>query len=117
MTPKDVIEKWLTAFNEGNSAVLGVLYAPNAVNHQMPNEPVLGRDAIIKMFKDEFEVAPDMHCIKVQIIEEEDWAVLEWKDPKGFRGCGFFHVVDGQIQEQRGYWDKLSFNKLYNFST
>jgi hypothetical protein len=25
------------------------------------------------------------------------------------RGCGFFHVVNGKIAFQRGYWDKLSF--------
>lgn len=35
--------------------------------------------------------------------------MLEWRDPKGLRGCGFFHVVDGYIRFQRGYWDRLSF--------
>jgi limonene-1,2-epoxide hydrolase len=29
------------------------------------------------------------------------------------RGCGFFHVRDGKIAFQRGYWDKLSFLKLH----
>ena len=30
---------------------------------------------------------------------------LEWIDPDGFRGCGFFQVRDGLIHHQRGYWD------------
>jgi ketosteroid isomerase-like protein len=39
----------------------------------------------------------------------EDWGILEWKDPKGLRGCGFFQFRDGKIAFQRGYWDKLTF--------
>jgi hypothetical protein len=30
------------------------------------------------------------------------------------RGCGFFHVQDGKIRFQRGYWDKLSFLRLHS---
>jgi limonene-1,2-epoxide hydrolase len=117
VTPRQIIEKWLAAFNEANTKELETLYANNAVNHQMPNEPVTGRQAIGQMFRDEFVAAPDMHCIPVQIIEEGNWAVLEWRDPKGFRGCGFFEVRDELIQTQRGYWDKLTFNKLYSVET
>lgn len=32
--------------------------------------------------------------------------------PWGF-AAGFFHVVEGQIVFQRGYWDKLSFLRLH----
>jgi len=48
------------------------------------------------------------------IIEEGAWAMLEWKDPLGLRGCGFYHVVDGNIKYQRGYGDKLSFLRRHN---
>ncbi len=92
------------------------LYALEAINHQMPNNPVEGRRAIGRMFKNEFKAAPGMHCIVEQIIEEGEWAVLEWRDLKGFAGCGFFHIIDGFIHTQRGYWDKFSFNRLYNTS-
>jgi hypothetical protein len=34
---------------------------------------------------------------------------LEWKDPLGLRGCGFFQILNGKIQYQCGYLDKLSF--------
>ena len=55
-----------------------------------------------------------MICIPENIFEDGDWAILEWKDPKGLRGCGFFHIVDNKIIFQRGYWDKHSFHKLHN---
>jgi hypothetical protein len=114
MTAKQLVEKWVDAFNRADVHTLESLYAPDAVNHQSPNQPVSGSKAIGQMFANEFAAAPHMHCIPVQLIAEGDWAVLEWKDPKGFCGCGFFMVQDNLIQVQRGYWDKLSFMKLYN---
>lgn len=113
-SPKKVIEQWLHAFNTADTATLESLYAVDAVNHQMPASPINGRQAIGTMFREEFAAAPEMHCIPVQIIEEGNWAVLEWTDPKGFNGCGFFEIKDGLIKTQRGYWDRLTFNKLYN---
>lgn len=116
MTPKKTVDAWIKAFNSADIDTLEKLYAENAVNHQMPNEAVSGRVAIGQMFRNEFASAPDMRCISVQIIEEGEWAVLEWRDPNGMRGCGFFQVIDGLIHMQRGYWDKLTFEKLYKNS-
>jgi hypothetical protein len=65
------------------------------------------------MFASEFASAI-MVCIVENIFEEGEWAIPEWRDPLGLRGCGFFHVVDGKIVFQRGYWDKLSFLRLHN---
>ena len=48
-----------------------------------------------------------MVCVVENIFQDGEWSILEWQDPVGFRGCGFFHVVGGQIVFQRGYWDKL----------
>lgn len=50
-------------------------------------------------------------CEVVRAWVDGEWAILEWRDPKGLRGCGFFHVVDGRIRFQRGYWDELSFRR------
>lgn len=60
------------------------------------------------MFLTEFATA-DMVCITEHIFEDGDWAILEWKDPLGLRGCGFFQIAEGKIKFQRGYWDMLSF--------
>ena len=58
----------------------------------------------------------EMVCIPENLFEDGDWAILEWRDPQGLRGCGFFQVQDGKIKFQRGYWDKLSFLKLHGLS-
>ena len=113
MTPKEILLKWITAFNVGDAEILSRLYAEEAINHQVANEPVIGRAAISKMFAEEFSAAK-MVCIPENIFEDGEWAILEWKDPNGLRGCGFFHVVNDRIIFQRGYWDKLSFLKLNN---
>lgn len=112
MPPKEVLQEWINTFNNADSEALAKLYHDDAVNHQVANEPVKGKDAIKKMFENEFAQA-EMICRPENIFEDGEWAIMEWKDPKGLRGCGFFHVVDGKIKLQRGYWDKLSFLKLY----
>ncbi len=113
MTPKEVLERWIDAFNRADVDAITELYAPYATNHQVANEPVTGKKAIRKMFADEFSVA-EMTCIPENIFQDGEWTILEWKDPLGLRGCGFFQVQGGKIVFQRGYWDKLSFLKLHN---
>ena len=108
MTPKQLITHWVEVFNKTDAAALAELYHEDAINHQVANEPVVGKSAIKEMFVKEFAMA-DMVCIIENIFEDGEWAILEWKDPLGLRGCGFFQVIDGKIKFQRGYWDKLSF--------
>lgn len=64
------------------------------------------------MFAGEFARA-EMHCLVEAIHDAGEVAILEWRDPLGLRGCGFFTVRGGLIAFQRGYWDKLSFLKLH----
>lgn len=113
MKPRAILEKWIDAFNRADAEAIAQLYAENAVNHQVANEPIIGKDAIRQMFAREFSNA-EMICFPENIFEDGDWAILEWKDPKGLRGCGFFNIKDGKIVFQRGYWDKLSFHRLHN---
>jgi hypothetical protein len=53
-----------------------------------------------------------MQCTVENLFEDGEWAILEWSDPNGLRGCGFFRVRDGRIVVQRGYFDQLSFFRL-----
>ena len=94
LSPKQVVNRWVDAFNAGDVDALAGLYHEGATNHQVANEPVTGLAAIREMFA----------------------AILEWRDPLGLRGCGFFHVVNEKILFQRGYWDKLSFLKQHSIS-
>ena len=113
MKPKELVKAWVEAFNRADADRLAAFYAEGAVNHQVAEKPVEGRAAIRAMFAREFAAA-EMVCIPEHIFEDGEWAILEWRDPKGLRGCGFFHVRDGRIIFQRGYWDKLSFLRLHN---
>jgi limonene-1,2-epoxide hydrolase len=112
MRPKEVVAAWVEAFNRADVDALAAMYAEDAVNHQVAESPVEGREAIRAFFAAGFAAA-EMRCIVENLFEDGEWAILEWRDPKGLRGCGFFHVVDGRIVFQRGYWDKLSFLRLY----
>ncbi len=112
MRPREVVRLWVDAFNRADVEALAALYHQDAVNHQVALAPVEGRDAIRAMFAREFAAAR-MVCIVEHIYEDDEWGVLEWRDPKGVRGCGFFHVVDDKIAFQRGYWDRLSFLRAY----
>lgn len=105
---KTLIRAWVDAFNRGDAEALGAMYHDDAVNHQVAADRVKGREAIRAMFEAEFQVA-NMVCLVENLFEDGEWVILEWRDPLGLRGCGIFHILDGRIAFQRGYWDRLSF--------
>jgi limonene-1,2-epoxide hydrolase len=67
---------------------------------------------------------PDETTEVLNIFEDGEWAICEWKggikgqspnsEVPDFHGCGFFHVRNGKIIFQRGYWDKLTFLNLHS---
>lgn len=111
MQPRELVRAWVEAFNRMDVEALADFYAEDAVNHQVAEAPLQGRAAIRDMFAAGFASAT-MVCIVENLFEEGEWAMLEWRDPLGLRGCGFFHVVGGRIVFQRGYWDKLTFLRI-----
>ncbi|HUS00553.1 MAG TPA: nuclear transport factor 2 family protein [Chitinophagaceae bacterium] len=113
MSPKQIVQKWVEAFNKKDIEGLADLYTETAINHQVNTDALHGREAIKKMFADEFAKA-EMLCIVENIFEDGEWAILEWKDPLGLRGCGFFRTEKGKIKFQRGYWDRLTFLRMHN---
>lgn len=93
MEQKEILEKWINAFNNVDVQVLGELYAADAVNHQVQRSNYR------------------QGCHKADVCR---------RIPKGIngmlRGCGFFYTEEDKIILQRGYWDKLSFLKLHHLS-
>ena len=124
VSPRQVVEAWSLAFNAQDAEGLAALYAPDAVNWQLPEQPLEGREAIRESFQVFFKAFPDAGFQRVNLIEEGEWAALEWDGwtthrgefaghpPSGrtakLRGCGFFQVRDGRIISQRGYWDRVT---------
>lgn len=112
MQPKEIVKRWVEAFNSADVDALAEFYAEDATNHQVPQELIKGKGLIRSMFANEFARAK-MVCIIENIFQDGEWAILEWRDPLGLRGCGFFHIINDKIVFQRGYWDKLSFLRLH----
>ncbi|WP_299485866.1 nuclear transport factor 2 family protein [Acaryochloris sp. IP29b_bin.137] len=111
MTPKELVREFIERFNQADINGLVNLYAPDALNDQVVfSEPLKGKEAISSMFELEFSRA-QMVCIEEHIYECGDTAILQWRDPLGLRGCGFFQVKDDKIVHQKGYFDQLSFFK------
>lgn len=108
MTPKQLLQRWVELFNQYDADGLAGLYHENCVNHQIASGKFEGRERIREMFRDEFSKY-EMVCIVENIFEDGNVGILEWRDPKGLRGCGFFWIENDQIVFQRGYWDRLSF--------
>ena len=52
LSPKEVVNKWVDAFNDGDVDMIISLYDNNATNYQVANEPVVGVVAIREMFGD-----------------------------------------------------------------
>ena len=111
MTPRQLVQIWVERFNNADIVGMAALYAIDAINHQVVTEPLHGREAIHNMFATEFGRAK-MTCIVENLFESGEWAILEWRDPNGLRGCGLFQVQNDFIVFQRGYFDQLSFFRL-----
>jgi limonene-1,2-epoxide hydrolase len=108
MKPSEILQKWVELFNQYDYENLSELYAADCTIHQTPTGIINGKENIKNMFRNEFEQF-EMVCIVENIFEDGNVGMLEWKDPKGLRGCGFFWMENDKIIYQRGYWDKLSF--------
>lgn len=117
-TPKQLLQEWVGFMNTRDAGGLGALYHEDAENLQVAlGNPLRGRKAIQADFEAFFRNIPDTYTRIENLFEEGEWAILEWSgggtfQPTGktftLRGCGFFHVREGLIHFQRGYWDKAT---------
>lgn len=76
MTSKQLILKWVDAFNQADADALADLYADDAVNHRVVTDPVMGKTTIRQMFHNEFSKAK-MTCIVENIFQDDEWVILE----------------------------------------
>jgi steroid delta-isomerase-like uncharacterized protein len=117
--------RWLDAFNRRDAPAAAACYHEDAINLQVAvGEPTVGRAALLQNFAQFFQAFPDNYTDVVNLLVDGEWVALEWTGgatwtgefmgmPGNGRrftlaGCGFFHVVDGKIKFQRGYWDKVA---------
>lgn len=116
---------WFDAYNQRDAHALAELYADDAENIQVAfNEPLKGRAALLESFKTFFTAFPDNYTNPENIFVDGEWAIVEWSGGATFagalgdiaptgksfklHGCGFFHIQNGEIKFQRGYFDKYT---------
>ena len=124
MRPKDVVLAWAKALNARDITALVALYASDAIGHHPAGPRVEGQTAIIQMFQDEIVRSPDVGLEIINVFEDGEWAILEWKrlsklcerlagcspSDKNYhelQGCTFFRVHEGRIAFQWGYWNRI----------
>ena len=61
MEPREVVKNRVSAFNRADADEVSGYYAEDAVNHQVVQEPIKGRNAIREMFARDFGCAT-MFC-------------------------------------------------------
>jgi uncharacterized protein (TIGR02246 family) len=119
----DVIRAWVVAANSHDPERIAALYSPQAQLLYTWGELLDGQASIAEHFDAFFRAFPTWQKQPYSLIQgHHDWAVLEWqahasfmgpycdRQPTGrsfhLRGCGVFHVVDGQIRLHRRYLDR-----------
>ncbi|MBI4850643.1 MAG: nuclear transport factor 2 family protein [Acidobacteria bacterium] len=120
-SPKETIKIWVKAFNDHDAIAASECYHNDAENLQVAiGIPLKGKQAILKDLEEFFAGTPDSYTNIENLFEDGQWAMLEWsgggnfvakdgsRKPYTLRGCGFFHIIDGKIKFQRGYWDKYT---------
>jgi len=122
---KELLQKWIDAFNSKDIEAVMNCYAEDAVNFQVAaGESARGHAQIRRDTLAFFKGFPDSWATVENLLADADWAAWEWlgggtftgefygASPTGksyeLRGCGFFRFKDGKIVYQRGYWDKLT---------
>lgn len=122
-SPKQVLLAWTAAYNARDPHALAALYHEDAENIQVAfGTPLRGKEALLESFISFFRAFPDNYTHIENLFEDGEWAIIEWSGGATFlgdlegvpptgksytlRGCGFFHIVDGKIRFQRGYFDK-----------
>jgi ketosteroid isomerase-like protein len=119
----EVVGAWVVAANAHNAERLASLYSPEAQLLYTWGELLNGQESINAHFVDFFRAFPTWRKEPYSLIHGyHDWAVLEWQARATFdgpyhdaaptgrsfqlRGCGVFHIVEGQIRLHRRYLDR-----------
>ena len=115
---------WIAAFNAHDVAALVALYAPDAELGDSGMKRVRrGRQEIKQWFTRRFATMPEISYTPAQEIVAGETVAVTWivrgrtprllgqrwlSHPFAVDGVSVFHVRDGQIIHQRGYYDHLA---------
>ena len=115
-SPAGVVVRFISAWPEGDAAALASYFSDDAVYHNIPMEPIVGREAIGATFtafmgmaeRIEFEtlhIAVDGSIVMTERIDRFISPAKTIVLPV----MGAFEVVDGKIRAWRDYFDLAQF--------
>ena len=119
-TSAKTVQEFIAAFVEvwplGDAAKLGTFFSEDAVYHNMPMEPVQGRDSILATFADFMSMGGQVGVDITHMVA--DGAIVMTERVDHFIGTektislpvmGIFEVRDGAITAWRDYFDLNQF--------
>jgi limonene-1,2-epoxide hydrolase len=117
------VRQFIDAFNRKDIDTVIGFFAEDAVYHNMPLEPIVGRTAIAASIVGYTTPASRLEWIMPNIAETASGTVLTERVDKFFMGApgaekwialpvmGAFELKDGQITAWRDYFDLEQFNR------
>jgi len=109
MTPAEIVNAWLRAFNAGDAEAMVALYAEDA-SHTSPklrvSQPatggrIVGRDAMREWWASTFERSPGMRYDVITTVADDRAAFIEYMrinpGEEPLRVAEMFEVRDGKI--------------------
>lgn len=102
MSPKDLVQRWVSAYNRHDLEHLVEFYAQTSIYHEVGASPIIGRTAIETQLSALITTKPE-HLQVENLLVDGDWAILESTEVLGKRDCRLFQVKEDKIHFQRNY--------------
>lgn len=111
-TPIETVEAFCRAWEDVDIDALALFFADDAVYHNMPMDPIVGRDAIVSVIRG-FTAGSDRIEFEIVNIAAVGPTVLTERIDRFVRPdrtivlpvMGTFEIVDGHIAAWRDYFD------------
>ena len=121
--PVDVVKEFCDAWGSCDAGRLAALMASDAVFHNIPIDPLVGRDAIQVAFETFLSMAQNVHfevrnlagagsVVFAERVDHFDIGTAHVDLPCN----GVFEVVDGKIAAWRDYFDVATFTQQASMS-
>ncbi|MHB1924775.1 MAG: limonene-1,2-epoxide hydrolase family protein [Acidimicrobiales bacterium] len=115
-SPAGVVARFISAWPEGDAAALASFFTDDAVYHNIPMEPIVGREAIGATFAAFMGMAERIEFETLHTAVEGSIVMTERIDrfisparTVTLPVMGTFEVVDGKIRAWRDYFDLAQF--------
>jgi limonene-1,2-epoxide hydrolase len=116
MTPTQVVREFIETWPSGDAAKLASFFSEDAVYHNIPMDPITGRDTIEAALAGFMDMVDQIRFDTVHLVADGDIVMTERVDhfvgPKrtiSLPVMGTFEVHDGLITAWRDYFDLNQF--------